>query len=543
MSELENLEKQIDELFEKNDFKGIIELLKESNIEKFNNSYLYAVRGRANIMLKNDEKAIKDYDKSISLDKEIPSSYNNRGIALQNLKQFEKALKDFNKAIELKPSYANYYNSRGNLKIEMGDFVGAINDLKQAIELDSQYYRAYLNLGEVYFRKEKFSIALTQYEKAKEIVPEFAKFINDRIKLINEKISERKILQETKAIQKDKNAIIKIENEIQKITNKIRAASVSEVKTIVHYTKLSVADIYVKKPSVKMHYSNAIYMNDPMEGKIFFEYLNNSSIEEAYFNGEKRTETSVYLGSFLPAEENNGEISHEDELVMWRTYGKDELGREAAGCNVVLTSDFFNTKTDIDNSDLSKQVETIYPSGYEEELLNVAYVKKTKNTREILNDSKAKIGNQMSQLKKKLLSMIILRNKYEKKSDFYKEIENTIFRQLSSISYLFKSSDYSFENEVRIIIYMPRDSDSIKFYGPFNSPQVPKTFYIESNNDILPFIKKIYLGPKVETYQQWGLYMDYEIRQRAKELNNLPDSMYQINPSEIEIIKSECKFQ
>jgi hypothetical protein len=74
-----------------------------------------------------------------------------------------------------------------------------------------------------------------------------------------------------------------------------------------------------------------------------------------------------------------------------------------------------------------------------------------------------------------------------------------------------------------------------------NSPR--KRFYIESFNDILPYIKKIFLGPKVENYQQWSLYFDYEIRQRAKELAEKADSPYQLKPSDIEIMKSECKFQ
>jgi hypothetical protein len=71
----------------------------------------------------------------------------------------------------------------------------------------------------------------------------------------------------------------------------------------------------------------------------------------------------------------------------------------------------------------------------------------------------------------------------------------------------------------------------------------PKRFYIESENNILPFVKRIYLGPKVENHQQWSLYFDYELRQRKKELEKMPDRPYNINPSAIKILRSENKFQ
>jgi hypothetical protein len=276
-------------------------------------------------------------------------------------------------------------------------------------------------------------------------------------------------------------------------------------------------------------------MNDPMEGKAFFNYLNDEKIRVAYLNGEKRTETSVYLGSFLPAEENDGEISHEDELVMWRTYGKDENGKEASGCCVVLSSDFFKIETI--KKDESIMIDT------SEELLNVIYLKNLKQEKKVMNDPNGKIEPAIESLKDKLKRIIELRDKYEPKEDFYKDIENTIFKQLSTISYLFKSSDYNYEHEVRVITYMPRDSESVK-YIKNTEPNAPnKRFYIESHNDILPYVKKIFLGPKVENYQQWSLYFDYEIRQRAKELAKMSDPPYKINPSAIEIMKSECKFQ
>lgn len=508
------------------DFNKAIELKKDF-------AEAYYSRGLSWNYLGDMDKAMADYDKAIELKNDYSAAYINRGILWYNQQDYNKAIADYDKAIKLDDDY-NAYNNRGNSYYQKGEYAKAISDYSKAIELNPKYANAYHNRGEALFAGADFQKAIEDYQKAIEIDPKLS-FLEIKIKLAIEKLEERKNLADSNAKPEDKNDKLKLEKEIEILINSIRQLSKSEVKTVVHYTKLLVVDIYVKSTGAKMHYSNAIYMNDPMEGKVFFDYLDDKSIEEAYLSGEKRTETSVYLGSFLPAEENDEEISHQDELVMWRTYGKDINGKEAAGCSVVLSSDFFKAKTS------AREEPTIKDNS--EELLNVVYVKKLRNQKEITNDPKGKIEPAIKVLKQNLKKLIRLRNKYNPKADFYKDIENTIFKQLSTISYLFKSADYNFEHEVRVITYMPRDSESVK-YREITEPNAPhKRFYIESGNDILPYIKKIFLGPKVENYQQWSLYFDYEIRQRAKEIARMADPPYRIKAADIEIMKSECKFQ
>jgi hypothetical protein len=295
-----------------------------------------------------------------------------------------------------------------------------------------------------------------------------------------------------------------------------------------------------------MHYSNAIYMNDPMEGKVFFEYLNDPRIIQAYLNGEKRNESSVYLGSFLPAEDSTQGKSLEDELVMWRTYGKDGNGKEAAGCNLVLKSEFFKeikkpVADDLNTTDTKEKTQDVasikedYTKNKptDEELLNVIYVDLHNNGRKIKNDVTGNLEPALEELRYLLNELIQLRKNGNNHKEFCDYIDNTIFKHLSKISFLFKSADYYFENEVRVIKYIPRDSNAIKFME-VNVPDAPKKrFFIESNNEILPFIKKIHFGPKVVNHQQWSLYFDFEIRQRAKEMENMPNPPFELNPSEI----------
>jgi len=496
------------------------------------NSYAYGARAALFLDSKEYDEAISDFNKSIELKKDNKRVYINRGNTWWYKGEYKMAIEDYNIAIELSPNDELAYLNRAKAWNKIGEYEKALIDINKSIELNANFPFAYIFKGDVCYAIGEFQESIKNYKVALNLdLDGEERSVEDKIKLAQEAIEELKLLDESSVEKVEKDEKLRLEKEIDQIIISIRDAAKSKVKMVAHYTKLSVADIYVKKINVKMHYSNAIYMNDPMEGKVFFDYLDNDEITKAYLNGEKRTETSVYLGSFLPAEDNNGEVSHEDELVMWRTYGKDENGKEASGCNVVISSDFFKLNSSVDDE------ESIPMSDNEEELLNVVYVKKLKSSKEITNDNKDKIEPAIVQLRENLLKLIELRNKFQKRDDFYKEIENSIFKRLSTISYLFKSADYNYEHEVRVITYVPRNSDNIRF-REIDEPNLPcKHFYIESYNDILPHIKKIYLGPKVEHYQRWSLYLDYEIRQRVKE------GMTVVNPSSIEIIKSDCKFQ
>jgi hypothetical protein len=261
---------------------------------------------------------------------------------------------------------------------------------------------------------------------------------------------------------------------------------------------------------------------------------------------------------------------------MWRTYGKDEDDNEAAGCSVVISCDFFNSRPMVEEAmakssgGLKKDDPNFIPivpkkedkviisespkmadpltakssirmEETGEELLNVIYIFKNQNR--ITNDPGNTIQSSLDKLKDLLRQLLAIRDRNKDNKDFFKGIEVSIFLKLSRISYLFKSADYQYENEVRVIKYVPRGSDDIKFREIHEAHKPGKRFHIESANFILPFIRRIYLGPKVDNYQQWSFYFDYEIRERQKELEAMNPSPYLLEPSNIEIRKSECKFQ
>lgn len=516
--------------------------------------YVYNNRGLAWFNKGFYNEAIDDYNTALKLNPDYTDAYINRAMVWYDKEDFEKSIGDCTNALVINPNSADAYNIRGSSYYFIKEFDKATEDFLTIIGIAGFEAIGNTNMGDIYSAKGDFKKANEYYEKAENdlSLPDWLKI---PLKQKKDRNNQRLLLLKTNVPADEIAKHVHIEEKTEKILQKIKKISKSDTKSVVHYTKIFVADIYVSSLDSKMHYSNAIYMNDPMEGQVVFDFLNEKKISEAYLEGEKRYENSVYLGSFLPAEDASKGKSHEDELVMWRTYGKDENGREAAGCNLVLSSEFFRqTKkqeirdfSGIDSDDDQLKLAVVKEDysmnkSIDEELLNVIYIEFHNKKARIKNDPSGNLEPSMAELKKLLNQMIEIREKSEK-SEFTRYIENTLFKKLSTISFLFKSADYIYENEVRVIKTVPRDSELIKA-REVNMPGLPKKrFYIESNNEILPYIQKIFLGPKVENHQQWGLYFDFELRQRAKELAQMKMPRFELYPSEIEIRKSECKFQ
>ncbi len=182
------------------------------------------------------------------------------------------------------------------------------------------------------------------------------------------------------------------------------------------------------------------------------ECLDDPDIENSFKPGRLEEENNVYLGSFLPA-------SHEDDLVMWRTYGKDEKNMEAAGCSIVIDINFFDkdgnylqpqlrpsSKKDDEPVDDNKNV-------FGQSLYRVLYYDRRQ---------KRMVEENGNTVQKGIDDLI---KSPEKRIDFFKRLSSTptlpinsvinriIYRILSELRYLFKSSDYVFENELRVIQY------------------------------------------------------------------------------------------
>lgn len=104
-------------------------------LDENKNAALFHLRGYAHSKLGESEKAIADYDESITLDNKEAQYFFDRGYEyfLQNSSLM--ALQDFNSAIQLDLNFAEAFLNRGTVKFQMGDERGACSDWSTASSL------------------------------------------------------------------------------------------------------------------------------------------------------------------------------------------------------------------------------------------------------------------------------------------------------------------------------------------------------------------------------------------------------------------------
>ena len=162
----------------------------------------YYNRGTAYNTLKQHEKAIEDYNKSIELNPTYAMAYNNRGNAYSDLKQHVTAIEDYNKALEIDLKDATAYCNRGNAYGKLKQHVTAIGDYNRALELNPTYAMAYYNRGNAYGKLKQYKRAIEDYSKAIELDLKYADAYNNRGNAYDElKQYKRAIEDYNKAIE------------------------------------------------------------------------------------------------------------------------------------------------------------------------------------------------------------------------------------------------------------------------------------------------------------------------------------------------------
>ncbi|MCL2638900.1 MAG: tetratricopeptide repeat protein [Oscillospiraceae bacterium] len=160
----------------------------EKSIEFFGKSikenldYVIAYNNRAltyNNMSKYKE-ALEDYKKAIELDDDNALFYYNSANTYVRMEKYEKAIKYFNKAIELDGDDTAHYNNRAFALNEMEKYEEAIEDYNKAIKLNRDNSMYYFNRANTYSKMSKYEEALDDYNKAIELDSDDARYYNNR---------------------------------------------------------------------------------------------------------------------------------------------------------------------------------------------------------------------------------------------------------------------------------------------------------------------------------------------------------------------------
>ncbi|MBK9153534.1 MAG: TonB family protein [Chloracidobacterium sp.] len=109
----------------------------------------YRVRADSNFVKGEFTLALADYDQAVSLRKDSPIAFLNRGRTHVGLNDLEKAAADFDRAIELDPKDARAYYNRGVLNERLGKLELARDDYQKAVDLDGASESAKAMLSKV----------------------------------------------------------------------------------------------------------------------------------------------------------------------------------------------------------------------------------------------------------------------------------------------------------------------------------------------------------------------------------------------------------
>ena len=362
--------------------------------------------------------------------------------------------------------------------------------------------------------------------------------VNTKYDILNDWIENYKNVKD-----KDKlNQRIDIYRIVQEIKFKLGLKEDNKKLQFGHYTKGATLQVILKQEenekkeekeekeekkhifsvSGKTRLYNASYMNDPEEGLVIEKVLksNKEGKISSYF--EKRDildPSSWFLMSFT---------SKTDDLAMWSQYGDDAQGvclvlkeddfsrftsfndvswrketllLESENKSEVaiseLSSDFKSSPNKLENNDSSNSInrdETQLKSekkdnvskGNIDYLYRIAYIGKDFKLEksELFDDDEInKLDESVNHLKQKLEENL------DESDPFYK---NAISKCIEEIRYLFKSVDYKYENELRILRYANLDpsNDKIKIDKESGIGKL----YVERENPIQ--IEKVIFGPK-----------------------------------------------
>lgn len=437
----------------------------------------YNARGSSYRALKNDVKAIEEYSKAIEIDPKHPDAFYNRGTAYNDVNEYIKAVHDYTKAIEIDPGDALAYNGRGIAYKNLKQEGKAIEDYSKAIEIDPKFDSPYYNRADVYSTIGNYKDAIADYECYIELTKGAPDFFTE--------VAKSEIVELRKKLEDEDYGTI------NQLVSSIKTILLFEKKYLTHYTSLSAAQFMILDGSA-FRLSEGAYLNDTSEGRELFNYLSfhtqtknrNETIPEPFVE-------RPFIGSFV------ADAKH-DDLTLWRMYGK-EAQVEARGCALTIEKEGFlvNIKDELNTSDKKSESQPLAEEQFR--FYQVAY--RTNNGKEAFTipDAKPplikKLNENLKRLQEKLKAV---------DSQNQTKIQN-IRERLNDIAYLFKSSEYQYEHEVRLVV------SGVGFEKMINKNAVPPRVYIELVN-IAPVVSKITLGPKVERPDEWAAAFNYSLK-------------------------------
>lgn len=222
--------------YQRGDYAGVLRDSDRIISQNPRNAKAYNYRGLAYYNLYDNERAIESYSQAIEIDSEYALVYFNRAEAYFYQKNYSLALADYDLAIRAKGDLgskgkmllADIYAKRGDALGRLGRFAEALDSSDRAIEIDAQhgfawyirslalahlarnqealkavdtaiqfgnYAYVWHHRGDVMYDLKKYPEAITSYEKAIQLDPQYARSMYSRGLILAELGRDREAIQ------------------------------------------------------------------------------------------------------------------------------------------------------------------------------------------------------------------------------------------------------------------------------------------------------------------------------------------------------------
>ena len=383
------------------------------------------------------------------------------------------------------------YIWKGRTYYRKGEYNRAIQEFRKAIRLRPDNMRTYIWRGWAYFYNEKYALSFQDFVKAIKLDSDIKSY--DALAYITSHLNTISNLPKSFKIKSFEHC-----SKIWEITTELKEYLSEPNTTITHYTSLDALESLLSGKRFRLY--NAAYMNDPNEGETFFTILkergkkNSIDVKKTFYDNPIDFYSPAYIGSFTQPKDTKSK--EQDELFLWRTYGKHKNQEAGGACMVFDKPYFFSSNVP---SKLRAVKTQRNPS--EEEIIDRLYLYKVVYKKSI-GDNK-KLRNLIQKLAIQLETTDNECLKKKPNDEKNKLIRRLVRELLDAIRFLFKSDHYSEENEMRIVSLVYTFVDS----GPPNSrikedtAHCPPRLYLEVPERFR--FDKILLGPQASGLDQW----------------------------------------
>lgn len=404
-----------------------------------------------------------------------------------------------------------YQEVKNKLNVEINTFVDIYQQLDKMKYKNKEVLKELRNGRNIYTLMSKCHDLSRDREKVRYLLLQISRDIYDILERLRRcSVVDYNYQIYVKHMSTEVKAIIDAEKEHLRERLSVECKERIEHRDVAFYTTLNNAKYLFKevqpeseKDSSKSEYRekkncftmmHAKYMNDPEEGLVLLQ-----DIKEYLPNRPEEMRDELYDKKYVFIRSFTGLI---DQLNMWTLYGSDKSsGKDCNGCCVCFAPETFDVMINHSENGPNESAQKNSRDEDDYHLYSIAYI----DGEDIIVDGKRdeKIKEYYEQLKNHLAELDRIIKSFLEKDK--KIISSCLVTLLEKITFLFKDSSYSMEEESRLIV--TRDILDRQEIG--KTDEIPQKLFINPFYQIYP--EKIILGPKIENADYWMPYFQYEL--------------------------------